>query len=470
MSQQKPALHSLHEIESGDTSLRELSVYGDRSTTTSTVTGRRQKKVATAIQGLPSTSSAKVCHYLPSKVAWTRISRADRKSFMVKRFPSYTTTAPEISLLVSTYQKPWHLMRVLQSIAMQRTHEPFEVIVTDDGSTDETHRIVESFAKSVSFPVILTTHRHVGFQLARCRNEGVVVSTAPYLLFLDGDCVLPQDHVSVHLEKRRVNRVMCGYCARLDEVTSKRFDAETIWSMAYADWVSRAQIKSLAKRYRKACFYRWIRHPNKPRITGGNCAVWRSDFVKVNGYDENFEGWGGEDTDLGIRLRQAGMQIDSILKWTHTYHLWHASDVTAPDSIRNGMNQSYLHRGFRFTQCIHGLVNRKTEQINFAVVGMANQPDKVSLFLEKHGFSFLANNINTKIRRPEVELLFLPGRGDFSGRAGCNVLVVLEDCPRAKRLVKKSHLLISDTHYDNGPQDYTFRLADFRLALNGFGS
>jgi len=226
---------------------------------------------------------------------------------------------PEIALLVSTYEKPWHLRRVLASIAMQKGVEGrMELVVTDDGSADETPQIVEQFAESVQFPVALTTHPHQTFQLARCRNEGVARSRAPYLLFLDGDCVLPPDHVREHLYRRRPSFTLGADCLRLDETQSAHFDDEVIRSREYLGWGSRRQLRALAKTDRKARFYRWIHHPTKPKLVGNNIGISRRDYERVNGYDENFEGWGCEDDDFRIRLRQAGVQVASILRFTHT--------------------------------------------------------------------------------------------------------------------------------------------------------
>ena len=135
---------------------------------------------------------------------------------------------PEIALLVSTYQRPAHLERALASIALQKgVTDEMEVIVTDDGSVDETSSIVQRFADSAPFPVKFTTHPHETFQLSRCRNEGVAASEAPYLLFLDGDCILPPDHVRIHLERRRPNTVMAGACLRLEKEASDKVTVES---------------------------------------------------------------------------------------------------------------------------------------------------------------------------------------------------------------------------------------------------
>src|SRR3954471_7635786 len=109
-------------------------------------------------------------------------------SLAPKRVILARMSQPEIALLMSTFERPRHLRLALESIARQSGVEGrMELVVTDDGSTDETPEIVRDFAASVNFPVEFTTHPHTTFQLARGRNEGVRASRAPYILFLDGD-------------------------------------------------------------------------------------------------------------------------------------------------------------------------------------------------------------------------------------------------------------------------------------------
>ena len=145
-------------------------------------------------------------------------------------------------MLISTYQRPWHLWRALLTVGCSRGVEgKFELIVTDDGSTDETSRVVEAFARRADFPVKFTTHQHRGFQVARCRNEGVALATAPYLLFTLGDCLLPPDHLATHLKWRRRGVVVVGDCYRLDMAASQRVTETVVQSGGYLHWISGAR-------------------------------------------------------------------------------------------------------------------------------------------------------------------------------------------------------------------------------------
>jgi glycosyltransferase involved in cell wall biosynthesis len=343
---------------------------------------------------------------------------------------------PQIALLMSTYQRPGHLRKALESIALQCDVDgQFELVVTDDGSTDETPQVVAEFARRVPFRVQFTTHPHTTFRLSRSRNEGVLASQAPYLLFLDGDCIWPADHVRTHLDRRRPGLVMAGDCCRLDREASERVTSDVIRSGEFCHWAPPGETRRLKKSDRRSRFYRLIRHPTKPKLIGNNLGIWRSDYERINGYDENFEGWGCEDDDLRLRLRAAGVQIGSILRWTRAYHLWHPVDVTAPAEWKKGANVNYLLRKGRLTRCRNGLVKRPLEDLSVRVVGRSAQPQAVA--------RLIAGRFRMQTPRPEVEILFLPGQGRFSGQADCNVLVAFDPAETASRAARHAHLTVT---------------------------
>jgi GT2 family glycosyltransferase len=264
--------------------------------------------------------------------------------------------SPQIAVILSTYQRPDHLYRSLFSLDMQLgVTGQYEVVVTDDGSTDQTRDVVARFARSADFPLKFTTHKHQGFQLARCRNDGVLATNSPYLLFSDSDCIFPPNHLYQHLKVRRAGTAWSGDCLHLDEKTTKRIDERTIASRAYQQWVSESEYLRLSRRWFRDRVYQALGHPKKPKLTGSNIAVWREDFERINGFDERYIGWGCEDDDLADRLRASGVRIASILGTTQVFHMWHPRDPSQPRKWSDGANVAYLLRRDKPTRCVAGL-------------------------------------------------------------------------------------------------------------------
>jgi glycosyltransferase involved in cell wall biosynthesis len=267
----------------------------------------------------------------------------------------------ELSVILTTYQRPDHLERSLLSLAQQRNVAgKFEVIVADDGSADETSWLVNSFAKIANFPVKWITHPHDGFRVALCRNDGVRASSAPYLLFTDSDCIFPPNHLRNHLAARRPGIVRAGDCYRLDEMATLQIDSLAILSGKFLRYVSRSERQRLFQKRFKDQYYLWLRHPKKPKLTGYNIGISRVDFEAVNGFDESFVGWGCEDDDIAFRLRRAGRRIVSALRYTHGFHLWHPSTPSRPQKWTDGPNVERLDDLDRPIKCVAGLDRQPT--------------------------------------------------------------------------------------------------------------
>jgi GT2 family glycosyltransferase len=77
----------------------------------------------------------------------------------------------------------------------------------------------------------------------------------------------------------------------------------------------------------------------------------------VNGFDEEYVGWGCEDDDLGFRLRMAGRRIRTIAGSTQAYHLWHPTDPSCPATWSQGANVERFLHGKREVRCRRGLVD-----------------------------------------------------------------------------------------------------------------
>ncbi len=347
--------------------------------------------------------------------------------------------APQLALVVTTFQMPGHLRRCLASIRHQTTRRPLEVIVADDGSRDETAAVVSEFAHAAPFPVRFVTHDHDGFQAARCRNDGVRHSTAPHLLFVDGDCLLPPDHVEKHLRAWQPGSVTSGYCVRLAEEASRMIDLDTVERGDFVRYADASELGKLAAMHRKAWWYRVLGHPTKPALRSTDFSISRADFERVNGFDERFRGWGGEDDDLGRRLKSAGVRQVSVLDQTRVYHLWHPPVPSKTTEWREGANIDYLQRPLRLTRCLAGLAPRTLRDLTVRIAGEPSDPAALCRLIRSHGWRV---ECDTK-SRADLELLPWPGRGRFGGRGDCRVLALLDKAARLPWRGSGAHLVLS---------------------------
>jgi glycosyltransferase involved in cell wall biosynthesis len=337
----------------------------------------------------------------------------------------------EISVVVSTFERPRHLRRCLLSLAAQRdVTGKFEVIIADDGSRDETTDLVAAFRKTAPFPLKFYTHPHDGFQLARCRNSGIRASVAPYVLFTDGDCIFPLDHLRRHLDARRRGVARAGDCIRIDQATSERIDADAIRTGAFLEWIDRREHKSLRKTHIKSLGYQFFRHAHKPKLTGWNMAIWREDLEHVNGFDEKFRGWGCEDDDLAARLRLSGVRIATALGYTHGYHLWHPPHVTTPQRWHEGPNVDYFRRPLVLARCLEGIRSRSLSQVSVRVTGSSQQGN---LLRE------LRNVLRESAQGVEIELLVAGSQRFTTNGNSCRVLLAIGDAEIPRRVERAAH-------------------------------
>ncbi|HWY24865.1 MAG TPA: glycosyltransferase family 2 protein [Nevskia sp.] len=238
-----------------------------------------------------------------------------------------------ISLIVTTYEWPQALSRVLE--CLDRLDDPrFEIVVADDGSGPATAAAIEAFKRTSRIPLQHSWQPHRGFRAAESRNRAVAKSRGDYLIFLDGDCLARPDFLAAHRALAEDGWFVAGNRALL----SQRFSAGLLDSpQAVADWSARplggwlgARLRGDINRLAPMIHLPagWQRK-NKPREWRGaktcNLAVWRKDFLGIDGFDESYVGWGHEDADLAVRLIRSGVLRKEGRFAASVLHLWHAA-------------------------------------------------------------------------------------------------------------------------------------------------
>lgn len=235
----------------------------------------------------------------------------------------------KLSVQVPTYNRPRALDAVLQGYLRQSDLD-FELIVADDGSGDETRQVVQRFQASAPFPVRHVWHSDEGFRLAGIRNRAIAATSAEYLLLTDGDCIPLRHHVARHKALAEPGWFVAGSRVYLDHSLTNEIEHGIthpgLWEPL--DWLrfrARGRVTRLGPLMTLPARSRWRRwQPGRwERIKTANLGVWRPDLLAVNGFDESFEGWGLEDTDLLLRLTRHGLNHKSGRYAVPVLHLWH---------------------------------------------------------------------------------------------------------------------------------------------------
>lgn len=92
---------------------------------------------------------------------------------------------PEVSVVIPAYNREKYIAEAIESVLAQESSFPFEVIVSDDGSSDRTVQIAQSFGDRVR---VLTRNSNRG--AAAARNAAIKAARAPLIAFLDSDDVM----------------------------------------------------------------------------------------------------------------------------------------------------------------------------------------------------------------------------------------------------------------------------------------
>lgn len=244
------------------------------------------------------------------------------------------------SLIITTYNKPIPLRITLESVLRQTT-APSEVIVADDGSSEETFDVVRAFRRRARFPVLHTWQPNDGMRLSRNRNNALAIANGEYVVMIDGDLILEEHFLEDHFDLARPGRFVSGRRANLVGATLdallERGELDDfqpspmlrdLTKRKYA-FRSRALAAIFSKRWRPGAMARGksVFRLTRFRVIGSNFAYWLDDARRVNGFNELFVGWGPEDKEFAQRLSRAGLELFAVANLCVNYHLNHGSST-----------------------------------------------------------------------------------------------------------------------------------------------
>jgi glycosyltransferase involved in cell wall biosynthesis len=243
----------------------------------------------------------------------------------------------KISFIVLTYNRTETLLPVLRSLASQ-CNAAHEVLIADDGSSPEHVELLQKNCPAFNCPVRHIWHPDTGFTASAARNLGAHFSQGDYLVFLDGDCVPNKSFVAAQTWLAEQGFFVNGSRVLLGERLTEdaiRGEIDLPSQSALFWWFAR--LRGDSNKLLHMLHWPWSLFRLKQGfqwrgIRSCNLAVWRKDFVAVNGFDETFEGWGHEDADLVLRLCNLGVRRKNGFWATEVYHLWHRENKRDQES------------------------------------------------------------------------------------------------------------------------------------------
>ena len=247
-----------------------------------------------------------------------------------------------VSLIISTYNWPRALYLCLDSV-MQQSVLPDEILIADDGSGMETRDVVRHFERISPVPVRHIWHEDRGFRVAAIRNKAIAASSGDYVIHVDGDLILQRNFIQDHIAFAKEGHYVAGSRGIITEALTRKVLSGEITSLSALSRGVRNSNNALRIPI-AAVLYRMLAPSRTPRSC--NMALWRKDALRVNGYDETFEGWGYEDTELGLRLENSGIR-QRLMKFSGiVFHLHHdkASREGCPANEQRYMKSIREHR------------------------------------------------------------------------------------------------------------------------------
>lgn len=225
--------------------------------------------------------------------------------------------APKLSIIMPTYNRARNLAYALESLTKQ-DFEPFEVIICDDGSNDQTTEVVMNFKGRLNIRYRYQMDK--GFRAAAARNMGLSIARGEVIVFMDSDLVVPETFLSEHWkalqknDKVAVNSYVYRMLEEKDEdlgLPPEQFIPKHMDNLK-GDSRDRYQLFERNEPVEETYY-----------LDSNALSMKRKDIESFGGFDPKFIGWGHEDTELGYRIATKDFFLVFLKEGAAAYHIHH---------------------------------------------------------------------------------------------------------------------------------------------------
>lgn len=137
----------------------------------------------------------------------------------------------KVSIIIPIYNTFQYLQECIQSV-LSSTYKNLEIILINDGSTDNSIKIIRDFQQKYKDKIIVIDKKNEGVSMAR--NDGIKVATGKYIIFVDSDDVIKSNMIEIlinRMETNNVGLVACSYYKKyINNIDPINFSEEGIFN------------------------------------------------------------------------------------------------------------------------------------------------------------------------------------------------------------------------------------------------
>ncbi len=256
----------------------------------------------------------------------------------------------KISLIVPVYKNIEFLDMIFESLKKQSTKN-FEFIITEDDNDKEVQKFISKKINECDFQVQHINQEDLGFRRNKALNEALKIAQGNLLVFIDGDCFLHKKFIEEYNKAYNEGDCFIGRRQSLGknfsrEVISKKMTTLNYFKILCSD--------SPKKEFKESIYLFGFKRVSKYlSLLGSHFAVKKDLLIKINGFDEDYVGYGLEDCDLEWRLRAAGGSFVNMKGRAIQYHLWH--EETSRDKVNFNLELYNQKKSIGNWRCKNGL-------------------------------------------------------------------------------------------------------------------
>jgi glycosyltransferase involved in cell wall biosynthesis len=253
------------------------------------------------------------------------------------------------SIIVATYNWPEALNLCLLSISRQ-TVLPVEVIIADDGSTGSTKALIEALQPRFPVPLIHVWQEDIGFRKSLILNKAIKQAKGEYIIQVDGDVIADKHFIEDHLGAAEKGFFVRGTRAHISrelfaEVLKKDKLDFNFFGPGIINRFNAIRLPALAFLVEK-------KRNSSNSVRGSNLAYWKSDFILINGYNNDLKGWGHEDEELAARFINNNVLKKAIKFKAVQFHLPHGEASRVNEELHSQVVGTTLQK--KIKACIDG--------------------------------------------------------------------------------------------------------------------